>query len=122
MAEAIVNWKLSDKWKAFSAGTKPAGYVHPLAIKVLEEIGIHHLGYSKDASQYFGQKFDLVITVCDSAAEDCPIWLSPGKQIHIPFIDPAKIEGDEQTRFTAFRMIREQIDEKIISYLNNSTF
>ena len=79
MAEAIVNAHYNKTWQAFSAGTKPAGYVHPLAIKALDEIGIQHDGQSKHADAFKGEHFDLVITVCDSAAEECPLWLGKGK-------------------------------------------
>lgn len=89
MAEAIINTRFSKTWQAFSAGTKPAGYVHPLAIKALEEIDIHHEGQSKHADAFKGEHFDLVITVCDSAAEECPLWLGKGKKIHHSFFDPA---------------------------------
>ena len=73
MAEAIVNARIGDTWQAVSAGTKPAGYIHPKALDVLAEIGIHHEGKSKLADEFRNVDFDLVITVCDSAAEECPI-------------------------------------------------
>ena len=113
IAEAITNTYLSDKWEAYSAGTKPAGYVHPLAINVLNEIGINHEGRSKDASQYSAMDFDLVVTVCDSAAEDCPIWLKSGRQVHLSFVDPAKFEGDEEFSLEKFRLVRDEIKQKI---------
>jgi arsenate reductase len=70
MAEAIVNAQLGNRWEAVSAGTKPVGYVHPKVLQVLEEIGIHHQGYSKLVDEFRDKDFDLVITVCDSAAEE----------------------------------------------------
>ena len=103
MAEAIFNDQLSGTWKAFSAGTKPAGFIHPIALEVLEEIGITHQGRSKDVSQFDNQEFDLVMTVCDSAAEDCPTWLRSNQQAHISFVDPASFEGDDQLILTKFR-------------------
>ena len=63
MAEAIVNARLGDQWRAFSAGTEPSGYVHPLAIKALSEIGIQHEGMSKHTDEFREMDFDLVITV-----------------------------------------------------------
>ena len=104
MAEAIVNNKLSDTWQAYSAGTKPAGYVHSKAIQALSEIGIEHKGESKLADTYRDIDFDLVITVCDSAAEECPMWLGQGKRIHHSFPDPAITDdiGD-------FREVRDNI-------------
>lgn len=113
MAEAITNAYLSEKWLAYSAGTKPAGYVHPLTINVLDEIGIHHQGQSKEASQYSAIDFDLVVTVCEAAAEDCPIWLKSGRQVHLSFADPAKFVGDPDFVLNKFRQVRDEINQKI---------
>ena len=63
----------ATEWKAFSAGTQPADNVHPMAIEVLKEIGIDHHGRTKTVDEFYGRDFDLVITVCDSAAEKCPL-------------------------------------------------
>src|SRR5512145_3310765 len=82
MAEAIINARLGDEWEAVSGGTQPAGYVHPKALEALAEIGIRHAGRSKLADEFKGTDFDLVVTVCDSAAEECPLWLGKGKKIH----------------------------------------
>ena len=73
-----VNARLSAEWHAVSAGTQPAGYVHPLAIRALAEIGIEHHGESKHVDQFRTTPFDLVVTVCDSAAEECPVWRVKG--------------------------------------------
>jgi len=78
MAEAIINARLGETWQAFSAGTKPTGYIHPKALEVLSEIGITHTGTSKKADEFRDVNFDLVVTVCDSAAEECPVWLGKG--------------------------------------------
>jgi arsenate reductase len=114
IAEAIVNEKLSDTWQAYSAGTKPAGYVHPKALQALSEIGIQHSGVSKLADEYRNIDFDLVITVCDSAAEECPMWLGKGKRIHHSFPDPAITDdiGD-------FRKVRDNINNVIPNLLND---
>jgi arsenate reductase len=104
MAEAIVNARLGDEWEAVSAGTKPAGYTHPKAIAALAEIGIKHEGRSKLADEFRGTDFDLVVTVCDSAAEDCPLWLGQGKKVHHSFFDPAKTDDMED-----FRRVRDEI-------------
>jgi arsenate reductase len=109
MAEAIVNARFGDVWQAVSAGTKPAGYVHPKAIAVLQEIGINHQGDSKLADVYRDWDFDLVITVCDSAAEECPIWLGQGRRVHHSFPDPAKATGTEEEIITVFRQVRDAI-------------
>lgn len=109
IAEAIVNAKFSDTWQAFSAGTQPAGYVHPNAIKALEEIGIEHKGSSKSVDQFRGVDFDLVVTVCDDAAENCPVWLGKGKRVHLGFPDPAKAKGTEEEVMMGFRTVRDEI-------------
>jgi arsenate reductase len=113
MAEAIVNARYSTGWRAFSAGTKPSGYVHPKAIQVLEEIGISHQGTSKHADAVRTMDFHLVITVCDSAAEDCPVWLGKGRRVHAGFPDPAKVTGTEDEILAAFRFVRDEILRKI---------
>jgi arsenate reductase (thioredoxin) len=112
MAEAIVNARLSGAWQAFSAGTKPAGQVHPKAVESLKEIGIHHEGRSKLADEFRGQDFDLVVTVCDSAAEECPVWLGKGKRVHRGFPDPAKTDD-----MNDFRLVRDDIERQIIPLL-----
>jgi arsenate reductase (thioredoxin) len=119
MAEALVNARLSDRWEAYSAGTHPAGYVHPLAVQVLNEIGIEHKGRSKDVSEYSQIPFDLVVTVCDSAAEECPLWLGPGQRIHLGFPDPAKAMGSEEAVLAQFRDVRDQIAEQIPKVIEN---
>ena len=119
MAEAIVNARLGDKWAAVSAGTSPAGYVHPKAIQVLQEIGINHQGRSKNVSEFRTAPFDLVITVCDSAAEECPVWLGTGRRAHSSFPDPAKVTGSEGEILAAFRQVRDSIVEKIPQLLDN---
>lgn len=113
MAEAIVNARYGDRWQAYSAGTVPSGYVHPLAIRALAEIGIAHQGESKHADVYRGIPFDLVVTVCGDAAEHCPSWLGEGLVVHRGFEDPAKATGTEAEIMAVFREVRDQILEQI---------
>ena len=117
MAEAIINARLGDQWRAFSAGTQPAGYVHLLALKALGEIGIQHEGVSKNANKFREVDFDLVVTVCDDAAENCPVWLGKGAHIHLGFEDPAKATGAEAEQLNIFRKVRDQIEEGVLQYL-----
>lgn len=114
MAEAIVTARLGETWQAFSAGTKPAGYVHPKALQALEEIGIHHEGRSKLAEEFRSMDFDLVVTVCDSAAEECPVWLGKGKRMHHSFPDPAATGNMED-----FRLVRDDIQKSMIELLKS---
>lgn len=106
MAEAIVNDRLGESWEAFSAGTKPAGSVHPKTLAALAEIGIQHAGRSKPVSEFEGVEFDLVVTVCDSAAEECPLWLGQGKRLHHSFRDPAKSDDMNDFRSVRDEMLR----------------
>lgn len=114
MAEAIVNAKMGKAWQAVSAGTKPAGYVHPKALEALSEIGIQHKGRSKTADEFKGVDFDLVVTVCDSAAEECPIWLGKGKKVHHSFPDPAPTDN-----MNDFRKVRDEIEKVLIELLKS---
>jgi arsenate reductase len=113
MAEALVNARLGDRWQAFSAGTRPTGEVHPLALQVLAELGIQHQGQSKSTDGFRGQIFDLVVTVCDDAAEDCPVWLGQGNKVHLGFTDPAKASGTPEQILAEFRSVRDQIAGQI---------
>lgn len=108
MAEAIVNARLSEAWEAVSAGTKPASYVHPKAVAALAEIGIQHEGRSKRADEFRKVDFDVVVTVCDSAAEECPVWLGKGKRMHHSFPDPALTDNMDD-----FRKVRDDIAREI---------
>jgi arsenate reductase len=118
MAEGLVNYFRGDEWEAYSAGTKPAGYVHPLAIQAMAELGIdisQNRSKSADEFRYVGP--DLVVTVCDDAAEDCPVWLGQGKVAHISFPDPAKATGSEAERLAVFRAVRDDIRQRVLDYL-----
>jgi arsenate reductase len=113
MAEAIVNARLGEEWRALSAGTHPQGYVHPMALRALEEIGIQHEGRSKSADEFKDAELDLVITVCDEAAEECPVWLGTGKRAHRGFADPFEAQGTEDEKMQVYREVRDQIAHQI---------
>jgi len=117
MAEAIVNVRLGETWEAVSAGIKPTGYVHPKALAALAEIGIQHTGRSKPVDEFRDVDFDLVVTVCDSAAEECPVWLGKGKRIHLSFPDPAKAEGTDDEIMQVFRVVCDDIGREVIKLL-----
>jgi arsenate reductase len=117
MAEAIINHEMGAEWTAFSAGVQPAERVHPMTVQTLEEIGIHHLGRPKGVEAFRGEQFDLVITVCDEAAENCPVWLGSGKKAHIGFRDPATAQGSDEERLAVFRQVRDEIRDKLLGYL-----
>ncbi len=121
MAEAIANARLGEAWEACSAGTQPAGYVHPLALRALAEIGIAHEGRSKHADEYRAVPFDLVVTVCDDAAENCPVWLGKGRRVHLGFPDPAKATGSEEQVMAVFRRGRDEIAARVSDLLARET-
>lgn len=118
MAEGLVNYFLGDSWEAYSAGTEPTGYVHPLAQQVMEELEIdisHHRSKSVDTLR--DMTFDVVITVCDAAAETCPVWLGDGEVVHLGFSDPAQASGDQAERLRVFRETRDAIRSEVLTYL-----
>jgi arsenate reductase len=120
MAEGLVNHFLGDTWEAFSAGTKPSGSVHPLAVQAMAELGIDLSAHrSKSTDEYRDVAFDRVITVCDHAARNCPAWLGKGLVKHIGFPDPAAAEGSEEERLAMFRQVRDGIREKVFEYLQS---
>ncbi len=118
MAEAIVNARLADKWQAYSAGSRPAGYVHPMTVQVLSEIGINFMGRSKHLDEFQGQSFDYVVTLCDPMADECPVWLGGGRKVHSPFPDPASLSGTQEQNLAAFRQVRDGIAALVVSLLN----
>ena len=118
MAEGMVNHYLGDEWEAYSAGTEPAGYVHPMAIAALSELGIdisNHVSESTD--RFRDASLDWVITVCDDAAENCPIWLGQGNKAHFGFPDPAKATGTDEEKMVVFRQVRDDIRRQLIEFL-----
>lgn len=118
MAEALWRSLGGPAWEVASAGSKPAGYVHPLALRALAEIGLDLRGaVSKSVEQFQGRPFDLVVTVCDHARETCPVFPLAGETLHWPFDDPAEAEGDDETRLAAFRRVRDEIRLRIEEYL-----
>ena len=104
MAEGLMRAFHSDVVDVVSAGSRPAGWVHPLAISALAEIGIDISdAQSKSAEPFLDQPFDIVVTVCDSAAQDCPNWPGAKRVEHWPIEDPTWGEGDGAARFRATR-------------------
>jgi arsenate reductase len=109
MAEAITNARFGEEWEAVSAGTRPAGYVHPLASAVLSEIGIEHHGPAKSVYEYRGSKFDVIVTVGDLAREECPRWISADSVIHDSFPDPLTVRESGGESLRTFRAVRDSI-------------
>lgn len=120
MAEGLVNHDLAGKVQAFSAGTEPSG-VHPLAVKAMAELGIDiSRQRSKGLDEFADQKFDHVITLCDQAAEACPLFFGGTHKFHMGFPDPVAVLGSDEEKVSAFRKVRDQIREKVVAFLAES--
>ena len=118
MAEGLVNHYLPGEWKADSAGTEPAGYVHAMAVQVMCELGIDiSEQVSKSTDLFLEKVFDVVVTVCDDAAENCPVWLGQGRRVHVCFFDPAKATGTDDERLAVFRQVRDEIRSRLVPLL-----
>jgi len=110
MAEGILRHAAGDLMDVFSAGSKPAGYVHPTAILALHEIGIDISGHeSKHLDQFLNSGIDVVITVCGNANDACPIFPGPVRRHHWGFEDPPKAARPGESEIDAFRRIRDEI-------------
>lgn len=117
MAEAVVNARMGERWEAFSAGVKPAEQVNPNTIRALAEIGIQHQGEAKHVERFINEDFDVVVTVCDDAAENCPVWVGRGKREHIGFPDPANATGTDEEVMAEYRKVLRAIYNKIPALL-----
>ena len=113
MGEGLFRHIGGEGWEVHSAGTKPS-LLRPEAIAVMKELGIDISGHrSKSVDEFAGQFFDYVITVCDNARDNCPVFPSNAERIHWSFEDPAAVEGSEEVRLAAFRRIRDQIHDRV---------
>ena len=118
MAEGLVNHFLNDQWEAFSAGTKPADSVHPLAVQAMADLGIDiSAQWPKLAGEFDQTKLDLVVTLCDSAAQNCPLCLGWKQAVHIGFPDPAAATGSEEERLASFHRVRDGLKQEVFAYL-----
>ena len=119
MAEGLLNKLSSGKWKAQSGGVFPS-YVHPLAIRVMEEMGIDiSQQASKSMNQFLNEAFDYIITLCDEAAQFCPAFPGKGKRLHWPLEDPSVATGTIEERSVVFRRIRDEIKTRIEELLKS---
>lgn len=114
MAEGLMNTLGRDRFIAFSAGSRPAGFVHPLAIQTMRDMGIDiSKNISKSLDLYLKDSWDIIITTCDFEAEECPTF--PGQKIgaHWGFEDPADFEGTDEQKRAFFRKIATEIERRI---------
>jgi arsenate reductase len=118
MAQVIWQQLGQGEWQSDSAGSKPSGYVHPMALSALTEIGMPTEGLSsKSVDLFLDQEIDLAVTVCDNAATDCPLLPGAAKTLHWPFDDPADATGSDDEKMKVFRRVRDEIHQKIKNYL-----
>jgi arsenate reductase len=117
MAEGFLRALAGDRLEVASAGTE-ATRVHPLAIRAMDEVGIELRGHaSKTFERFLGQRWDYILTVCDRAAEACPVFPGPARRIHWSFEDPSAATGEEPERLSAFRRVRDEIAERLGAWL-----
>lgn len=120
MAEGLINALGAGRYAAVSAGSDPAGYVHPKSIETLERHGISLVDpRSKSWDEFSGERFDLVITVCDAAAaESCPAFLGKHEKLHWSTPDPAKASGSEADINAAFEeafsLLKQRIEQELL--------
>ena len=121
MAEGLVNHDLAGQVQAWSAGVRPSR-VNPRAVQVMAELGIdisHHR--SKSVDDLAGEAFDLVITVCDQAQQQCPIFPGETQVMHVGFPDPARATGTEAEVMAAFRQGRDALREQLVPLLREKS-
>ncbi len=117
MAEGLLRLLAGEDFEIESAGSKPST-VNPMAIQVMQERGIdisHHR--SKHLNEFISQPFDVVMTVCDHAAESCPLFPGPAKRIHWGFPDPPAVGGSRERQLQAFREVRDAIEKELREWL-----
>jgi arsenate reductase (thioredoxin) len=117
LAEGILRAAAGDCLEVQSAGSKPAGYVHPLAIQVMKEIGIDISSHrSKHLSDFLNQPIETVITVCGNVDQACPVFPGQVNRHHWGFDDPAKAEGTDEQKLAVFRRVRDEIRRVFEAY------
>jgi arsenate reductase len=119
MAEGLLRSMAGDEFDVHSAGVAPTA-VKPEAIAVMQEIGIDISQHrSKSVDEFADQSFDFVITVCDNANEQCPVFPGKTERIHWSFEDPALATGDKEHRQLVFRRVRDQIKDRLDKFIHN---
>lgn len=118
IGQALLKAMGGDGFKAFSAGTAPKG-INPLTVKALLKVDIDISGeHSKQVSEYEGQSFDYVITVCDDAAEQCPVFPGDTARVHWSFPDPAAVEGRELQKLAAFQETVRGMRQRLSTFID----
>jgi arsenate reductase (thioredoxin) len=119
MGEGLFRHEGRGAYEVASAGTRP-GRIRPEAIAAMKELGIDISRHrSKSVNEFEGQSFDYVVTVCDNARDNCPVFPAGTERIHWSFEDPASVQGTEEERLAAFRRIRDQIHDNVKAFLES---
>ena len=114
MAEALARLDYGDVLEPVSAGSRPAGFVHPMAVRAIADLGVSiEKSRSKPAEDFAAEMLDLVVTVCDSAAADCPTWPGARHIVNWSIADPSFLRGSEGARLAAFRTTRDELRRRI---------
>lgn len=117
LAEGILRRALGDHYEIASAGSKPAGFVHPLAVRVMSEVGIDISRHaSKHVDEFLDKGVETVITVCGRADQACPVFPGRVNRHHFPFDDPAHATGTEDEQLAVFRRVRDEIRQVFEAY------
>jgi len=118
LAEGLLRAVAGDLFEVHSAGSKPAGYVHPLAIRAMQEIGIDISAHrSKSMKEFMATPIETVITVCGVADQACPVFPGQVNRHHWPFDDPAHATGAEEEKLAVFRRVRNEIRRTLEAYV-----
>ncbi len=121
MAEGLLRHDSGDRFEVVSAGVEPTA-VRPLAIKAMNEIGIDISGqHAKSLDEFSGQRFDYVITVCDNANQQCPMFPGNTKRIHWSIEDPAEAVGNEEERLKVFQRVRDELRDRLREFVVEQT-
>jgi arsenate reductase (thioredoxin) len=119
MAEGLLHSLAGDRVVVHSAGTR-ATVVNPFAVRAMADAGIDISDqFSKNLDRFLDQPFDYVITVCDHAAEQCPLFPGKAERIHWGLKDPAAVEGDDTEKLQAFKQVRDQLREHLTNWLTD---
>ena len=117
IAQGLLRAAAGDILEVHSAGSKPTGFVHPLAVLAMKEIGIDLTSHrSRHLNEFLNQPIETVITVCGNVDQVCPVFPGQVHRFHWPFEDPAKAMGTQEDRLNAFRRVRDQMKEKFEAY------
>jgi arsenate reductase len=120
MAEGLLRHLGGGRYEVFSAGTKPVG-LNPLAIEALRELGIDiSTQRSKSVAEFAGQQFATVITVCDNAAEQCPVFAGAPRRVHWSLPDPAAVSGAPEEKLAAFRRVRDELEKRMRLFVSSA--